>query len=145
MSPSPSASAQTVIVLETSESPSPSMSSPSKKVESAIKLTEGDDAIAPKPAAVRKDNSLMKSNPTSPGFAVVPVILMSMKEVGISFQASNEVCKAAWAWATVNTGAPSGFGIGSSVLFMLYFTGTLRASHLMPINLAINCPGIGEG
>src|SRR5262245_16330844 len=35
--------------------------------------------------------------------------------------------------------------MGSSVLFMLYLTGMLRVSHLMPITLATNCPGIGEG
>ena len=84
---------------------------------------------------------MTKSNPVSPGLAVVPVILMSMNEVGMLFQASNDVCKAAWAWASVRTGAPSRFGIGSSVLFMLYLMGMLRASHLMPTNLATIAPG----
>ena len=54
MSPSPSASVALEIPSATSESPSPSMSSPAAKVESAIKLVEGETAIAPKLAAVRK-------------------------------------------------------------------------------------------
>src|SRR2546426_424024 len=35
--------------------------------------------------------------------------------------------------------------MGSNVLLMLYFTGILRVSHLMPITFAITRPGIGEG
>src|SRR5215510_10370636 len=145
MSPSPSTSLQTVIALETSESPSPSISYPSSNVLSAIKLVVNEDARAVKLGRVRKVNSLTKLNPAISGLAVVPVIFISMKEVGMLFQESNDVCKAAWAWASVRTGSPSGLGIGSSVLFMLYFTGMLRTSHLMPITFAINWPGIGEG
>ena len=58
---------------------------------------EGEEAMAVKPALVLKDISLMKSNPTSVVLAVVPVILMSMNEVGMSFHASSESWSAACA------------------------------------------------
>src|SRR5262245_7376856 len=145
MSPSPSTSVQTVIALEKSESPSPSKSSPSAKVLSLIKLVENEDALDVKVAGVRKVNSLTKSKPATHGFAVVPVIFISIKEVGMLFQVSNDVCKASRAWASDNTGGSSGLGLGSSglgmgssVLFMLYCTWILRTSHLMPITFAIS-------
>src|SRR5215213_314629 len=133
------------MALETSESPSPSMSSPLTSVESLIRLVDGEEAIAAKPAAVRNEISLVMLNPTNPGLAVVPVICMLMKEVGMLFQEFNEPCMVVVASATLRNGAPKGLGIGLSVVFMLYRTGMLRASQRIPITLAKICPGIGEG
>src|SRR5215211_3171197 len=61
------------------------------------------------------------------------------------FQEFSEPCMVVVASATLTNGAPSGLGIGLSVLFMLYRTGMLRASQRIPITLAKICPGIGEG
>ena len=133
MSPSASTSVATVMALDTSESPSPSMSSPLANVESAISAVEGDDAMAPKAAAVRKLSSLTMSKPTRPAFGTVPTIFISMNEVGMSFHWLNDCCSAVRACATVSTGAPSGFGTGSRVELMRYWTGIERTSHLIPI------------
>ena len=78
MSPSLSASLQVVMALDTSESPSPSMSSPLLSCKSAIRVTEGAEAITPKLAAVRKVSSLTMSKPRGPGLATVPTIFSSM-------------------------------------------------------------------
>ena len=43
-----------------------------------MRLVDGEEAIAPKPAAVRNEISLTKLNPTSPGLLVVPTICISM-------------------------------------------------------------------
>ena len=72
-----------------------------------MKLTDGDEAMAVKLAAVRKVSSLTKSKPRTPGLLVVPVICILMYEVVMLFQASKEACISACAWASVNTGAES--------------------------------------
>ena len=53
---------------------------------------DGEDAIAPKPAAVRNEISLTKLKPTSPGLLVVPTICRLMKEVGMLFHRFMEFC-----------------------------------------------------
>src|SRR5690242_7796522 len=120
MSPSASTSCAVVMALETSESPSPSRSSPFTSVVSEMRLVEGEEAMALKPADVRNVSSLIMLKPTSPGLLVVPLICMLMYEVGIEFHASNDAWSAVVASARDKTGAPSGFGIGLSVLFILY-------------------------
>src|SRR5262245_17932965 len=121
------------------------MSSPSTRVVSSIRLTEGEAAIAPKLAGVRNVNSLTKSNPANPGLLVLPVILMSINDVGILFHASNDAWNADRASASESTGGPSGLGIGSRVVFILYLTGMQRESHLIPMTRARTCPGMGDG
>src|ERR671910_654865 len=105
----------TEIADETSESPSPSISSPLVRFVSAIRLVDGDEAIAAKPAAVRNVSSLIISNRIKPGLFVVPTMLPSIYELGIPVQASNDASNAALAWATVRNAGPSGLGMGSSV------------------------------
>ena len=78
MSPSPSTSRAEVMAALTSESPSPSMSSPSTRSVSAISVTDGEDAMASKPGAVRKVSSFTMSKPQAPGLGVVPAIPISM-------------------------------------------------------------------
>src|SRR6185295_5544858 len=109
------------------------------RIVSWVSDTDGDDAIALKLFAVRNVSSLMKSNPRVPGLAVVPVMRMSMNDVLISFQALNDACISARAAATERNAAPSGLGIGSSVVLMLNWTGIALASHLMPITRARIC------
>ena len=112
------------------------MSSPFVNCVSSINEVEGEEAIAAKLLAVRNVSSLTKSNPRNPVLAVVPVILMSMNDVGRLFHSSSERCNAVRASATERNAVPIGFGIGSSVVFMLYCTGNVRASHLMPTTRA---------
>src|SRR5215212_10748607 len=128
------------MALETSESPSRSMSSPFASVVSLIRLVEGEEAMAAKAALVRNVSSFMKSKPASVVLLVVPVILMSMNEVGRLFHALNDDCNAACASATDRKAGPSGLGTGFSEVFMEYFTGMLRASHFIPISLATRWP-----
>ncbi len=139
------ATTQVLMWLETSEVPSPSMSSPSLSWESAISVIEGVEAIAPKPAVVRKVSSLTMSKPASPGLAIVPTIFSSMYEVGILVQASKDLSNAVLASASVITGAPSGLGIGSMVLLRCHGTGMQRGSWKMRTSLALIWPGIGDG
>src|SRR5262245_53564706 len=70
---------------------------------------------------------------------------MSINDVGMLFQALNEAWSAACASATVRNGAPSGLGIGSRVVFILYLTGMQRESHLIPMTRAMISPGNGDG
>src|SRR5262245_8828946 len=103
------------------------MSSPFANVASAVRLVEGEEAMAVKVAAVLKVSSLTKSNPRRPGLVVFPTIRRSMYDVGIPFHASKDPCSAAVAVATVRTGAPSGLGTGSAgAPLTRYFPGSAR-------------------
>src|SRR3954453_14124433 len=133
------------MALETSEMPAPAMSSPSLSWLSAISVIEGVEAIAPNPDVVRKVSSLIMWKPASPGLATVPTIFSLMYEVGTLFQASNDLVNVVVASASVITGAPSGLGIGSIVLFTCHGTGMQRGSWKMRTSLALTWPGMGDG
>src|SRR5262245_66205927 len=99
------------------------MSSPATNVASASRTQDGEEAMAPKVAAVLNVSSLIMSKPIRPGLVTFPTICMLMYEVGMLFQASNEACRAGVACASVRNGAPRGLGVGSAEALTRCLTG----------------------